>query len=157
MIFQQNSTDLKEMPWFRAVEGFSDAKKPSESKRDDDPDEEVLPRVIEKTILPKITAFAKNVWDPLSTSQTENLTQLCDNVFEKQVLSRRECSQAKQDLINTVVLRMKQSVEEDVFIPLYPKRSNKILISSSSFSDQHCGRQIIAMFKIPRQTVLVSC
>ena len=26
MIFQQNSTDLKEMPWFRAVEGFSDAK-----------------------------------------------------------------------------------------------------------------------------------
>ena len=41
MIFQQNSTDLKEMPWFRAVEGFSDAKKPSESKRDDDPDEEV--------------------------------------------------------------------------------------------------------------------
>ena len=36
-------------------------------------------------------------------------------------------------------------------------RSNKILISSSSFSDQHCGRQIIAMFKIPRQTVLVSC
>ena len=36
------------------------------------------------------------MWDPLSTSQTENLTQLCDNVFEKQVLSRRECSQAKQ-------------------------------------------------------------
>ena len=67
-IFQQNSTDLKEMPWFRAVEGFSDAKKPSESKkeresseskRDDDPDEEVLPRVIEKTILPKITGILR--------------------------------------------------------------------------------------------------
>ena len=59
MIFQQNSTDLKEMPWFRAVEGFSDAKKLSESKRDDDPDEEVLPRVIEKTILPKITGILR--------------------------------------------------------------------------------------------------
>lgn len=121
MIFQQNSTDLKEMPWFRAVEEFSDAKKSSESTRDDDPDEEVLPRVIEKTILPKITAFVKNVWDPLSASQTENLIQLCNNMFEKQVLSRSECSQAKQDLINTVVLRMRKSVEEDVFIPLYPK------------------------------------
>uniref|UniRef100_A0A8V0Y3D2 GCF C-terminal domain-containing protein n=1 Tax=Gallus gallus TaxID=9031 RepID=A0A8V0Y3D2_CHICK len=109
MIFQQNSTDLKEMPWFRAVEGFSDAKKPSESKRDDDPDEEVLPRVIEKTILPKITAFAKNVWDPLSTSQTENLTQLCDNVFEKQVLSRRECSQAKQ--VKAVVVMGKEVLD----------------------------------------------
>lgn len=117
----ENSTDLKEMPWFRAVEEFSDAKKSSESTRDDDPDEEVLPRVIEKTILPKITAFVKNVWDPLSASQTENLIQLCNNMFEKQVLSRSECSQAKQDLINTVVLRMRKSVEEDVFIPLYPK------------------------------------
>lgn len=28
----------------------------------------------------------------------------------------------KQDLINAVVLRMKKSIEEDVFIPLYPKR-----------------------------------
>ncbi|XP_048791286.1 intron Large complex component GCFC2 isoform X1 [Lagopus muta] len=115
---EQNSTDLEEMPWFRAVKEFSDAKKSSESKRD--PDEEVLPRVIEKTILPKITAFVKSVWDPLSTSQTENLTQLCHNVFEQQVLCRSERSQARQDLINGVVLSMKKSVEEDVFIPVYP-------------------------------------
>ncbi|XP_019468994.1 GC-rich sequence DNA-binding factor 2 isoform X1 [Meleagris gallopavo] len=117
----ENSADLEEMPWFRAVKEFSDVKKSSESKRDGDPDEEVLPRVIERTILPKITAFVKSVWDPLSTSQTENLIRLCNNVFEKQVLSRSECSQAKQDLINMVVLRMKKSVEEDVFIPVYPK------------------------------------
>lgn len=57
MIFQQNSADLEEMPWFRAVKEFSDAKKSSESKRD--PDEEVLPRVIEKTILPKITGTVR--------------------------------------------------------------------------------------------------
>ncbi|XP_065586491.1 intron Large complex component GCFC2 isoform X2 [Cyrtonyx montezumae] len=121
MIFPQNFTDLEEMPWFRAVEEFSDAKKSSEPERDDDHDEEVLPRVIEKTVLPKITAFVKNVWDPLSTSQTENLIQLCNKVFEKQVQSKSECSRTKQDLINMVVLRMKKSVEEDVFIPLYPK------------------------------------
>uniref|UniRef100_A0A663EKA3 GC-rich sequence DNA-binding factor 2 n=1 Tax=Aquila chrysaetos chrysaetos TaxID=223781 RepID=A0A663EKA3_AQUCH len=112
---------LEEMPWFRAIEEFSDAKNVSESKRDDDTDQEVLPRVIEKTILPKITAFVKSVWDPLSTSQTKNLVQLCNNIFEKQVLSKRECTQAKKDLMNMVVLRMKKSVEEDVFIPLYPK------------------------------------
>ncbi|XP_021246754.1 GC-rich sequence DNA-binding factor 2 isoform X2 [Numida meleagris] len=117
----ENSADLEEMPWFKAVEEFSGARKSPESKRDDDPDGEVLPRVIEKTILPKITVFVKNVWDPLSTAQTENLVRLCNNVFEKQVLSKSECSRAKQDLINMVVLRMKRSVEEDVFIPLYPK------------------------------------
>ncbi|XP_010582574.1 PREDICTED: GC-rich sequence DNA-binding factor 2 isoform X2 [Haliaeetus leucocephalus] len=118
---EQNFTELEEMPWFRAIEEFSDAKNVSESKRDNDTDQEVLPRVIEKTILPKITAFVKSVWDPLSTSQTKNLVQLCNNIFEKQVLSKRECTQAKKDLLNMVVLRMKKSVEEDVFIPLYPK------------------------------------
>ncbi|NXV41217.1 GCFC2 factor, partial [Uria aalge] len=118
---EQNFTELEEMPWFRAIEEFSDAKNVYETKRDDDPDQEVLPRVIEKTILPKITGFVKNVWDPLSTSQTKNLVQLCKNVFEKQVLSKTECSRAKEDLMSTVVLRMKKSVEEDVFIPLYPK------------------------------------
>ncbi|KAM6085933.1 intron Large complex component GCFC2 isoform 3-T3 [Theristicus caerulescens] len=117
----ENFTELEEMPWFRAVEEFCDAGNISESKRDDDPDQEVLPRVIEKTILPKITAFVKSVWDPLSASQTKNLVQLCNNIFEKQVLSKNKRSQAKEDLINMVVLRMKKSVEEDVFIPLYPK------------------------------------
>ncbi|KFW00050.1 GC-rich sequence DNA-binding factor 2, partial [Eurypyga helias] len=117
---EQNSAELEEMPWFRAIEEFS-----NESKRDDDPDQEVLPRVIEKTILPKITAFVKSVWDPLSTSQTKNLVHLCSNIFEKQVLSKNECSRAREDLVNVAVLRMKKCVEEDVFIPLYPKSSVK--------------------------------
>ncbi|KFO86586.1 GC-rich sequence DNA-binding factor 2, partial [Buceros rhinoceros silvestris] len=121
VIFSQNFAELEEMPWFRAIEEFSDARNKSESKRDDNPDKEVLPRVIEKTILPKITAFVKSVWDPLSTSQTKNLVQLCNSIFEKQVLSKNECSRAKEDLVNMVVQRMKKSVEEDVFIPLYPK------------------------------------
>ncbi|XP_071892619.1 intron Large complex component GCFC2 isoform X4 [Anas platyrhynchos] len=117
----ESSTDLAEMPWFRAVEEFSNAENSTESKRDDDPDQEVLPRVIEKTVLPKIAAFVQNVWDPLSTSQTENLVQLCRNIFEKQVPSKSEGRKAKEDLIKEVVLRMKKSIEEDVFIPLYPK------------------------------------
>ncbi|XP_020439768.2 intron Large complex component GCFC2 isoform X3 [Corvus cornix cornix] len=117
----ENFTELEEMPWFRAIEEFSDAENVSESKRDDDHDKEVLPRVIEKTILPKITAFVKSVWDPLSTSQTKNLVQLCNNIFGRQILSKNESSRAREDLMNTIVLRMKKSVEEDVFIPLYPK------------------------------------
>lgn len=59
MMFQQNCTELEEMPWFRAIEEFSDAENVSESKRDDDPDQEVLPRVIGKTVLPKITGTVR--------------------------------------------------------------------------------------------------
>lgn len=59
MVFQQNFAELEEMPWFKAIEEFSGAKAVSESKRDDDPDQEVLPRVIEKTILPKIAGIVR--------------------------------------------------------------------------------------------------
>ncbi|KAM6407066.1 intron Large complex component GCFC2 isoform 2-T2 [Pluvialis apricaria] len=147
----ENFTELEEMPWFRAIEEFSDAKNMPESKRDDDPDKEVLLRVIEKTILPKITAFVKNVWDPLSTSQTKNLVQLCKKVFEKQVLSKNECSRAKEDLMNMVVLRMKKSVEEDVFIPLYPKSTVE---DKSSLCSKFQERQFWSAVKLLSNVLL---
>ncbi|XP_064001812.1 intron Large complex component GCFC2 isoform X3 [Pogoniulus pusillus] len=140
---QQNLTDLEGMSWFRAIEEFSGAKTVPEgdaaknvSKGNDD--QEVLPRVIEKTILPKITAFVENMWDPLSTSQTKNLVQLCSNLFEKQAVSKSELGQAKKDLINMVVLRMKKSVEEDVFIPLYPKSTVEDKSSLRSRFQERC-------------------
>nr|XP_048701620.1 intron Large complex component GCFC2 isoform X1 [Caretta caretta]XP_048701621.1 intron Large complex component GCFC2 isoform X1 [Caretta caretta] len=117
----ENFIDLNEMPWFRAIEEFSDAKNMPQSKRNDDPDQTILPTVTEKTILPKITGFVEHVWDPLSTSQTVSLVQLSKNIFEEHSLSKNESSKAKQDLVNSIVSRMKKSIEEDVFIPLYPK------------------------------------
>ncbi|KAM6123387.1 intron Large complex component GCFC2 isoform 2-T2 [Pterocles gutturalis] len=148
---EQNFMKLEEMPWFRAIEEFSDAKNVSEPKRDDDPDQEVLPKVIEKTILPKITAFVKNVWDPLSTSQAKNLVQLCNNIFEKQVLSKNECSRAKEDLMSMVVLRMKKSVEEDVFIPLYPK---SIVEDKSSLCSKFQERRFWSAVKLLSNVLL---
>lgn len=47
------------MPWFRAIEEFSDDKNMSQSKRNDDPDQTVLPTITEKTILPKITGMLR--------------------------------------------------------------------------------------------------
>ncbi|XP_059698974.1 intron Large complex component GCFC2 isoform X1 [Haemorhous mexicanus] len=147
----ENFTELEEMPWFRAIEEFSDAENVSESKRDDDHDKEVLPRVIEKTVLPKITAFVKSVWDPLSTSQTKNLVQLCNNIFGKQILSKNESSRAREDLMNTVVLRMKKSVEEDVFIPLYPKSTVE---DKSSLRSKFQERRFWSALKLLSNVVL---
>ncbi|XP_057876221.1 intron Large complex component GCFC2 [Melospiza georgiana] len=147
----ENFTELEEMPWFRAIEEFSDAENVSESKRDDDHDKEVLPRVIEKTVLPKITAFVKSVWDPLSTSQTKNLVQLCNNIFGKQILAKNESSRAREDLMNTVVLRMKKSVEEDVFIPVYPKSTVE---DKSSLRSKFQDRRFWSAVKLLSNVVL---
>ncbi|XP_050806696.1 intron Large complex component GCFC2 isoform X4 [Gopherus flavomarginatus] len=130
---EQNFIDLNEMAWFRAIEEFTDAKNMPQSKRsDDDPDQTILPTIIEKTILPKITGFVEHVWDPLSTSQTVSLVQLCKNIFEEHSLSKNESSKAKEDLVNSIVSRMKKSIEEDVFIPLYPKNAVEDRISPQS-------------------------
>ncbi|XP_043398115.1 intron Large complex component GCFC2 isoform X6 [Chelonia mydas] len=75
----------------------------------------------EMTDFQKNKGFVEHVWDPLSTSQTVSLVQLCKNIFEEHSLSKNESSKAKQDLVNSIVSRMKKSIEEDVFIPLYPK------------------------------------
>ncbi|KAM9156502.1 intron Large complex component GCFC2 [Pangshura tecta] len=128
----ENFIDLNEMPWFRAIEEFSAAKNMPQSKRSDDPDQTILPSIIEKTILPKITGFVEHVWDPLSTSQTVSLVQLCKNIFEEHSLSKNESSKSKEDLVNSVVSRMKKSIEEDVFIPLYPKSAVEDRISPQS-------------------------
>ncbi|KAM7173598.1 intron Large complex component GCFC2 [Macrochelys suwanniensis] len=128
----ENFIDLNEMPWFRAIEEFSDAKNMPQSKRIDDPDQTILPTITEKTIFPKITGFVEHVWDPVSTSQTVSLVQLCKNIFEEHSLSKNESSKAKQDLVNSIVSRMKKSIEEDVFIPLYPKSSVEDRISPQS-------------------------
>uniref|UniRef100_A0A8D0HFE9 GC-rich sequence DNA-binding factor 2 n=1 Tax=Sphenodon punctatus TaxID=8508 RepID=A0A8D0HFE9_SPHPU len=123
---------LEEMPWFRAIEEFSDTKHVSESKRDDDSDQNILPAVFEKTIFPKITDFVEHVWDPLSSSQTNSLVQFCKNTSEKYSFSKNESSKAQQGLMNSIVSRMKKSIEEDVFIPLYPKSTVEDKISPHS-------------------------
>lgn len=82
MIFQQSSTDLAEMPWFGAVEEFSNAENSTESKRDDDPDQEVLPRVIEKTVLPKIAGMLRLSWKCLCAVSNQTISDNCQIMLD---------------------------------------------------------------------------
>ncbi|XP_029451903.1 GC-rich sequence DNA-binding factor 2 isoform X2 [Rhinatrema bivittatum] len=109
-------TVLEQASWYKEIEIFSCAGNESESEREDNSDQNVLSTVLTKTVIPKITDLVECVWDPLSSSQTSNLVQLCRNIL-------KECglSNATQDLLNLVVSRLKKAIEEDVYIPLYPQ------------------------------------
>ncbi|XP_074847447.1 intron Large complex component GCFC2 isoform X2 [Carettochelys insculpta] len=128
----QKFVALNEMPWFRAIEEFSDAKNMSQSKRNDDLDQTILPSIIERIILPKMTGFVEHVWDPLSTSQSISLLHLCKNIFQEHSFSKNESSKVKQALVNAIVSRMKKSIEDDVFIPLYPQIAIEDRVSPQS-------------------------
>ncbi|MEE6518584.1 hypothetical protein FKM82_029680, partial [Ascaphus truei] len=112
----ENVGDLGQMAWYLDIEEFCCSKDNSETNLEDNPDHKVLSAVIEKTLLPKVSGFVEHVWDPLSSVQTDNLVHLC-----KTHVLENESSKAVQGLISCLVSRLKKTIEDDVFIPIYPK------------------------------------
>ncbi|XP_004473409.3 intron Large complex component GCFC2 isoform X2 [Dasypus novemcinctus] len=107
---------LKQMPWFTPIEEFME-----DSKKEDGSDKKILSAIIDKTIIPRLSDFVEFIWDPLSTSQTTGLITHCRMILEERSTCENEVSKAKQDLLTSIVSRIKKAVEDDVFIPLYPK------------------------------------
>lgn len=114
-----DSVGLKQLPWFTSIEEFMNSSV-EHSKKEDSSDKKILPIVINKTIIPRLTDFVEFIWDPLSTSQTTSLITHCRMILEHST-SESEVSKGKQDLLKSIVSRIKKAIEDDVFIPLYPK------------------------------------
>ncbi|EHA97500.1 GC-rich sequence DNA-binding factor, partial [Heterocephalus glaber] len=114
------STGVKQMSWFTSIEEFIDSSV-EDTKKDNNPDKKILSTVINKTIIPRLTDFIEFIWDPLSTSQTTSLITHCRVILEEHSTWKNEVSKSKQDLLKSIVSSMKKAIEDDVFIPLYPK------------------------------------
>lgn len=125
-----DSMGLDRMPWFTAITEFMESSM-EDGGKEDGSDKKILSAVINKTVIPRLTDFVEMIWDPLSTSQTRILTVHCRVAFE-QFASETEVSKSKQDLLKSVAARMKKSIEDDVFIPLYPKSSEEGKMSPHS-------------------------
>ncbi|XP_023618992.1 GC-rich sequence DNA-binding factor 2-like, partial [Myotis lucifugus] len=115
-----DSIGLKQMPWFTSIEKFIDNSM-EDSKKEDSSDKKILSAVINKTIIPRLTDFVEFIWDPLSTSQTTSLIAHCRMILEEHSTCENDVSKGKQDLLKSIVSRMKKAIEDDVYIPLYPK------------------------------------
>ncbi|XP_072509673.1 intron Large complex component GCFC2 isoform X2 [Notamacropus eugenii] len=112
---------LQHMPWFQSLEGFANSGIAAQREQDS-PDREILPAILDKTVLPHITGFVRFLWDPVSTLQTKSLVQHCREILDLCAATRGRRSHATQELMDSVISRLKKAVEEDVFIPLFPKR-----------------------------------
>ncbi|KAM5227562.1 intron Large complex component GCFC2 [Ctenodactylus gundi] len=143
-----DSTGLKQMPWFTSIEEFMD--NGVEDKKDNSSDEKILSTVINKTIVPLLTDFIEFIWDPLSTSQTASLITHCRVILEEDTISKNEVSK-KQDLLKAILSRMKKAVEDDVFIPLYPKSA---IENKTSPHSEFQERQFWSALKLLRNILL---
>lgn len=86
-----------------------------------DADISLLPAIVEKVILSKLTVLAEQVWDPLSSSQTARLVGFIHRLMKGYPTVLHGDNQYTQELLKTVVLRTRRTLDEDVFLPLYPK------------------------------------
>ncbi|KAM3625942.1 uncharacterized protein V6R79_020189 [Siganus canaliculatus] len=111
--------DFEDLPWFTAVETFCHGHGHEEL---DHTDRQLLSTVIEKTVFPKMTAYVELVWDPLSRLQSDSLSVICHRVKEDYSIFEGEQSKPVKAFIEAVISRLRSCVDEDIFIPLYPKK-----------------------------------
>ncbi|XP_062609801.1 PAX3- and PAX7-binding protein 1-like [Saccostrea cucullata] len=139
---EANCLDFEDTRWFDTLIFYGFKLQETISKGDDDV--RLLPSIVEKVILPKLTVLAESVWDPLSTTQTSRLV----NVVSK-LIRDYPCIQANnkttQQLLNVIVKRIRTTLEDDVFMPLYPK---SVLENRSSNSSVFFHRQLWVCIKL---------
>ncbi|XP_045579226.1 intron Large complex component GCFC2 isoform X1 [Salmo salar] len=116
---QAAGEDFEALPWFSAVETFCHGLGYQEAEHTD---RKTLPAIIEKTLLPKIQGFVELVWDPLSSRQSLCLSELCHRLQDDYSLFEGEQSKPVKAFVEAVSGRLRSSVDDDVFIPLYPKK-----------------------------------
>lgn len=112
-----NQPDFEDMKWFQAVSMYGYH---GDKIDENDDDLNLVPLIVEKILIPKLTVIVQDAWDPLSRKQTRLLTFLFQRLVDDYPTVTKQ-SKSVQKLVETIVDRLKSSVEAELFIPLYPK------------------------------------
>ncbi|CAF0931126.1 unnamed protein product [Rotaria sordida] len=97
-------------------------------------DFQFIPLIVEKVIIPKLTSIIENIYDPLSSKQTKNLVKTIENIFQTYP-TMTDDSKNVQTLLKAIVDRLQRSLDDDIYIPLYPKEI--IALGSSRISSNN--------------------
>uniref|UniRef100_UPI003AAAAB46 PAX3- and PAX7-binding protein 1 isoform X1 n=1 Tax=Centroberyx gerrardi TaxID=166262 RepID=UPI003AAAAB46 len=107
------------MLWFESLL-FYGCEERSRLKKGD-VDINLLPAIVEKVVLSKLAVLAEQVWDPLSSSQTARLVGFIHRLMKGYPTVLHGENRYTQELLKTIVFRTRRTLDEDVFLPLYPK------------------------------------
>lgn len=116
---ETDCANFEYMLWFESLL-FYGCEEHSSMQRGD-VDVNLLPAIVERVILPKLAVLAEQVWDPLSCSQTARLVAFVRRLIKGYPTVLNGDNRNTQEVLKTVVLRTRRTLDEDVFLPLYPK------------------------------------
>jgi len=132
--------DIENMRWYQACMLYAYQPDETVEQLKNDPDVNLVPALIEKIVLPKVTgeflsflrygwvlqifnyfvALVTECWDPLSTTQTLRLVGFINRLGREFPLSGTNKQLNK--LFESIMERMRLALENDVFIPIFPKQ-----------------------------------
>ncbi|XP_033002829.1 PAX3- and PAX7-binding protein 1 isoform X2 [Lacerta agilis] len=110
--------DFESMLWFESLLFYGCEEYDQEK---DDADVSLLPTIVERVLLPKLTVLAENVWDPFSTTQTSRMVAITQKLVNGYPSVVHAENKNTQTLLKGLLLRMRRTLDDDVFMPLYPK------------------------------------
>lgn len=133
----ENGADFEQMNWYEILIFYDCNNENLEAIDSDDPDLNLIPSIVEKVVLPKLTVIAREIWDPVSTCQTLQLVNLTKRIIEDYPNINGK-SKNTQEYLQAVIMRIYRTLDEDVFIPLYPKEllENRTLGAVTFFQRQ---------------------
>jgi GC-rich sequence DNA-binding factor len=109
------------MSWYSNALRYSYNRRETEESLANDLDVRLVPTLIEKIVLPKLSEIIENCWDPLSTTQTLKLVQLISRLG-REYPSLRTTSKSLRTLFTVILDKMKLTLDNDVFIPIMQKQ-----------------------------------
>lgn len=122
--------EFEKSPWYNSLLLYGVDETETEDMLRKDPDAMLIPRVVEQIILRRLTQLVTECWDPLSSSQTVSLVALVTKLIQDYP-SLTPKSKFLTTFFEAVLEKMKESVENDVYIPIYtPQRLNEGKVSS---------------------------
>uniref|UniRef100_A0A8C1BWT0 PAX3 and PAX7 binding protein 1 n=1 Tax=Cyprinus carpio carpio TaxID=630221 RepID=A0A8C1BWT0_CYPCA len=108
------------MLWFESLL-FYGCGEQSALKKEEDTDNSLLPAIVERVLLPKL---ADQVWDPLSSSQTSRLVTFMQRLIKDYptvLHGDNRNTQVKFYLTAPNFMRIRRTLDDDIFLPLFPK------------------------------------
>lgn len=80
----------------------------------------LVPHIIEKTLLERLIEFCA-IYDPMSTHQTTNLTTLVSRLISDYPTLNSKSENTKR-MFDALANRIRACLDNDIYIPLYPKQ-----------------------------------
>lgn len=141
VLFQADSQDFEDTQWFETLVFYGCLPDLEDTNTDD---VKLLPTITEKIIVPRLTTLAETVWDPLSTTQTSRLVNTVQRIIKDYPCSHNK-NKSMQNLLHAVFKRLQKTLDDDVFMPLYPK---SVIENRSSGSSVFFHRQSWTCIKL---------